>query len=127
MFHGLLSNSELLLMKYLWAAQENGEIGKPFFEIVNHANGDLAKSWKKQTINTFLTRLKEKGVISSTPRKGKAIYSPIITREEYCRDIIRQIAPEPFDFPTGMMDALLGIRKLSPQEKLQLMEYIEAL
>lgn len=40
------------------------------------------KAWAQKTVNTFLTRLVEKGVLGIT-KEGKAnVYSPLLAREE---------------------------------------------
>jgi len=41
------------------------------------------KGWKPQTILTMLTRLTNKGVLSSEKRGKERYYTPLITREEY--------------------------------------------
>lgn len=57
----LISESEYLIMEYLW----NHEEGKMFGDIVTYLNETCQKNWTKQTINTFIKRLKDKGLINT--------------------------------------------------------------
>lgn len=44
------------------------------------------QDWHQKTVNTFLTRLVEKGILHAR-REGKAnVYSPLLTREECVRE-----------------------------------------
>jgi predicted transcriptional regulator len=64
-------------MEFIWAA------GRPVTtsEIIKHLPAE--KSWKQNTVVTFLARLIEKAVIKAT-RIGKANhYEPCVTEQEY--------------------------------------------
>ena len=39
-------------------------------------------AWKQKTVNTFLTRLVQKGVLSVTKQGNVNVYAPILRREE---------------------------------------------
>ena len=56
-----MSQSESLIMEYLWKNDE----GKCFSEIMEYLNGELQKNWKKQTINTFIRHLIDKGLVTA--------------------------------------------------------------
>ena len=71
-----IGESELEIMKVLWKADEpinTQVIGKAVEE----------HGWKRTTISTFLTRLVEKGAITSEKRGREYYYTPIITEKEY--------------------------------------------
>ena len=62
-----LSNSELLIMQYLW--QQN--VPQTFSQIKEYF---AETGWKKQTINTFLIRLIQKGYLESDHSQAKTHY-----------------------------------------------------
>lgn len=69
-----VSDAEMEVMEKLWE-QEDG-IKQSDLLALFEADG---KIWKRQTLNTFLTRLEDKGLLKRENRIVKAIYS----REEY--------------------------------------------
>ena len=73
-----IADSELEIMRVLWHA------GKPlsFTEIRTALEGKT--NWSKSTIQTFIGRLREKGVIS-THSHYVTLYSPNITEEEFIK------------------------------------------
>lgn len=71
-----IGESELEIMKVLWKA------GEPVnTQIIGKAVEE--HGWKRTTISTFLTRLVEKGAISSEKRGREYYYTPILTEKEY--------------------------------------------
>ncbi|MBQ1348647.1 MAG: BlaI/MecI/CopY family transcriptional regulator [Aeriscardovia sp.] len=128
MFHGVLSESELLLMKYLWEDTEKGHSGIVFANIMNYTQNQLGKIWKKQTVNTFLSRLKSKNYIAATPSGGKCEYTPIISRTEYFKSVAKKISPGAnLDFPNCILDSLATNQPLTYGEKEEILEFIDSL
>ena len=74
-----MSDSENKIMEYLW----NNEQGKYFNEIMEHLNSTYQKNWKKQTVNTFIKRLIDKGLVSYENIGGVKCYVPTVNKEEY--------------------------------------------
>lgn len=72
-----LPESELNVMLALWETQEQ-PVPRTYFD------GKLAhKSWTVNALNSFLSRLEEKGFVQGV-REGKSkYYSALIQREEY--------------------------------------------
>lgn len=125
MFHGVLSESELLLMKYLWDETEKGHSGIVFSDIMAYTQLKLGKPWKKQTVNTFLSRLKTKEFITATPNHGKCTYLPIVRRVDYFRLVVQRIYPAAnVDFPDCIMDGVTGLRPLTQDEKEDIIDFI---
>ena len=69
-----ISDSELEVMEMLW--KHGSRIKQTDLLAVSVANG---KKWKRQTLNTFLSRLEEKGLVKRANRIVEAVYS----RDEY--------------------------------------------
>ncbi len=71
-----LPDSELEVMMALWRAQE--EKPRAFLDEMLQEKG-----WASNTINTYLTRLLEKGFISCERRGKTNYYKPVVPEEEY--------------------------------------------
>lgn len=72
-----MTSSEEEVMEYIW---ERGRV--TFRDILEYFHGEKGKTWKKQTLNTYLSRLIEKGLLE-TDGDTRKIYSPAISREAY--------------------------------------------
>ncbi|MFZ3130488.1 MAG: BlaI/MecI/CopY family transcriptional regulator [Desulfosporosinus sp.] len=72
-----ISDAEKQIMKFIWAA------GCPVTtsEIIQHLPEE--KSWKQNTVVTFLARLIEKGVLKATKISKANHYEPCVTEQEY--------------------------------------------
>lgn len=64
-----LSKTEYEIMEYFWEMGDKYTFG----ELMKYFNENLDKNWKKQTLNTFLSRLIEKGLL-----KKKKEQRPVI-------------------------------------------------
>lgn len=69
-----LSAAEKELMEFFW---KDGS-PKNFSEIMEYCQTVLKMTWKKQTVNTLLSRLIEKGFLS----RERGVYQPLIRSEE---------------------------------------------
>lgn len=69
-----MSDAELEVMEKLWDQSE----GIRQSQLLTLFEED-GKEWKRQTLNTFLSRLEEKGLVKRESRMVEAVYS----REEY--------------------------------------------
>lgn len=69
-----VSDAEMEVMEKLW--EQEGGIKQSELLALFEADG---KTWKRQTLNTFLARLEEKGLLKRENRIVKVVYS----REEY--------------------------------------------
>ncbi len=69
-----ISEAEMEVMEKLW--EQEGGVKQSELLALFEAEG---KTWKRQTLNTFLARLEEKGLVKRENRIVKVVYS----REEY--------------------------------------------
>lgn len=74
-----LSDAELEIMKVFW--EKNREF--TFAELLEYFQQNTDKDWKKQTLNTFLFRLQQKGYLQAEIVDRYKKYSAIITEETY--------------------------------------------
>ncbi len=105
-----MSQSESLIMDFLW----KNDGGKGFSEIMEYLNGELHKNWKKQTINTFIRHLIDKGLISADTSQKSRRYSAALTPAEYARGKADKILADSYDGSVEVfLSALTGGKKLS--------------
>lgn len=116
-----LSNSELLIMQYLW--QQN--IPQTFSQIKEYF---VETGWKKQTINTFLIRLIQKGYLESDHSQSKTHYKVLISADEYYHAYTHQILNESFHGSlTNFISAFTGNQTISASEKEELIDFLKGL
>lgn len=71
-----LPDAELSVMQAVWA--HGGEVSRGDIE------GALAShSWSVNTINTYLTRLCDKGYLSARREGRSNFYTPLVSQEKY--------------------------------------------
>lgn len=84
-----LSKSEEEIMEYIWENKE-GVTSKIVMEEFNEKK---EKHWKKQTVNTFLSRMVNKGLLKAELEKNRYTYYPALTKTEFeqgrAEDILR--------------------------------------
>ncbi len=74
-----VSETEKEILEYLW---ENPQ-GVLSREMLDYFNEEKQKDWKKQTLNTFLLRLAEKGLIEGKAQGVKKVYRAVYDAKEY--------------------------------------------
>ena len=62
-----------------------------FGELMKYFNENLDKNWKKQTLNTFLSRLIEKGLLKKEKEGTKTCYQMKITKAQFKQNKARAI------------------------------------
>lgn len=65
----VLSDTEFYILQYLWSL----ETPTTFAEILVHFTEE-GKTWKKQTVNTFLSRMIQKGYLKSIKQKVRELF-----------------------------------------------------
>lgn len=120
----VLSDCEQMVMKSVWAATQ--EIGVQ--EITEYVNQKYQKTWKLQTVSTFLSRLVKKGYLEMY-RKGRTFfYKPLVNEREYRKWIMMEYinfwsAGNVLDFVCGLCEDVT----LTSEEKQQIKDIIDRL
>ncbi|MDE6621154.1 MAG: BlaI/MecI/CopY family transcriptional regulator [Lachnospiraceae bacterium] len=118
-----MSQSESLIMDYLW----KNEDGKGFSEIMEYLNGELHKDWKKQTINTFIRHLIDKGLVQADASQKSRRYSAALTTAEYARGKANKILSDYYDGSIEVfLSALTGGKPLSKELAEQLNAMVDS-
>ncbi len=74
-----LSDSEREVMEVLWEKEKPMSFG----ELLYYFDTYTDKSWKKQTLNTFLFRMQQKGLLEIITEGRYKQYIPAMKKEEY--------------------------------------------
>ena len=114
-----LPDTELEVMKALWS------LGTDVPRLaLDHALASF--QWSRNTINTYLTRLVEKGFVS-VQRDGKSnLYTPLVSREDYLSFDSRSVLKRLYGTPRNFM-AALARDGLERQELDELRTFLEQL
>ena len=114
-----LPDAELEVMKALWAAGSD----VPRAALVD----SLAPfGWAANTINTYLTRLADKGFVSAR-REGKSnLYTPLVGQEEYQAFDSRAVLDRLYGSPRNFVAALAreGLARSELEELRTLLEQL---
>ena len=124
MVQNAMSATEFYILKYLWSR----ETPATFSEIMTHFNEEEKKEWKKQTVNTFLTRLAQKGFLNIDKSGKRAIYIPSVSKKKYYEDYAQQIIEDSYEGSLkNFICAFTENHKLTSNEKEELLTYIRSL
>lgn len=94
-----ISACERLVMKIIWDSTEDLALQ----EVMDRVNEENGKSWKPQTVSTFLSRLVKKGFLTAY-RKGRySYYQPVVSKNEFWKATMQENARF---FTKGDMGAL---------------------
>lgn len=110
-----LSEAEREVMEVLW---ENTPIKQ---SILLEKCNERGKDWKRQTLNTLLIRLEEKGIV----KREKRIVSAVISGKQYGTQQITEILNRFFDGKLSNFMCAFSNEELSEDEAEKLLEDIE--
>ncbi len=118
---GKLTEKEYTIMKYIW---DNPE-GVTFNEVYIYANtGD--SRLQRQTVNTHLHHLIEKGFVKAEGEERRHLYYPLIPRAEYDNMLAEHVVEQLFDGSLKkFVAALTSNRSLTSQEVSELKALIK--
>ena len=124
MVRNAMSATEFYILEYLWTR----ETPATFSEIMNHFNNEEKKEWKKQTVNTFLTRLAQKGFLNIDKSGKRALYIPSVTAKKYYEDYANLIINDSYKGSLkNFICAFTASHKLTEAERKELIAYIQSL
>ena len=108
-----ITDCELLVMKILWDTTE--ELSLP--GIVDAVNTAFDRTWKPQTVSTFLARLVRKGYLDMV-RKGRLfIYYPKVSKKEYATIVIGNYVEFYCENDASrIVENMMDVRKLTKEE-----------
>lgn len=124
MVRNAMSATEFYILQYLWTR----DTPATFSEIMVHFNEEEKKAWKKQTVNTFLSRLAQKGFLNVDKSGKRAIYIPTVTSKKFYENYAQEIVKDSYNGAIkDFIAAFTAGNKLSAAEKAELSSYIQTL
>lgn len=112
-----MADAERDVMEVIWRFPE-GINQSRLLEQVN----ETGKDWKRQTLNTIVTRLMDKELVSREKRHVCAL----MTKEEYCNIQIEEVIDDVYDGKfTNLVIAFTKRNKISSEEAVQLQKLLE--
>lgn len=82
-----LPESEELVMMVVWDATEAPDLEETMIKV----NERYGKSWRPQTVSTFLARLRKKGFLSAYKKGRYTYYVPEVPKQEYRKMVARRL------------------------------------
>ena len=124
MFEHELTDSELLVMKAVWATEEAMSIQG----ITAKVNWMYKKDWAKQTVSVFLGRIVKRGFLRSERKGRHFFYYPTVSEDEYAKKEIVKCVDM---WCNGRADILIATlakaRTLNDKEKAKLRTLIDSM
>lgn len=117
-----MSETESEIMEVLWSAGEPMSAA----QLLDHFATHHGKVWKAQTLSTFLSRLTQKGLLSSL-REGRVVYyQPIQTKADYLQGITKGILDSMYQGSVKhFFAALCGGAPLPEKDRAELRAWLE--
>lgn len=116
----MISESENKIMEFLWDQED----GKYFNEIMTYLNTKYDKNWKKQTVNTFIKRLTDKGLIIS--KGSNKQYFPAISYNEFKKGEAESMLNQLYQGSVfSFLSALTGGKKIDSEVAESLKKILE--
>jgi BlaI family penicillinase repressor len=115
-----ISNAEWDVMSVIW--EKGPQTATEVFDALPAGHG-----WKQKTVNTFLTRLVSKGVVSADRRERAYVYAARLGREGYVQAESRSFLRRVFHGVAG--DLVLHFcerAELTPEEIRELEQMLQA-
>jgi predicted transcriptional regulator len=109
--HSRLPDAEFDIMQIIWSQPT------PISSMQVATLSAPEKNWKPQTVLTLLTRLTNRGFLSSEKQGKERLYTPLISKEEYLnRETNMFMQRFHQNSLTGMMNALYAEKNLKEED-----------
>lgn len=117
-----LSETEYEIMEVLW----NSEVPMSASQILSYFAEHRNKEWKAQTLATFLSRLTQKGLLTSQREGRVPYYWPIKTCEEYQKSNAQRILDTLYGGSIkNFFAALYGESQMSEEDREALKQWLD--
>ena len=106
-----LPDAELAVMQAVWA--QSGAVGRADTEGALTSHG-----WSANTLNTYLTRLCEKGFLTSRREGRNNLYTPLVSRDRYLEFESRSVLKRLYGGSLGSFVAALNAEQPLEQREI---------
>jgi len=116
-----VSNSELELMKIIWA---NG--GKALYAQIMEELSKAGCMWQKNTVITLLSRLVEKGLLKARKIGRRNEYTAVVSEEDYQAEQARMLLDKFYEGNAkGLVSTLIQRKMLTAKDYEELKQFWE--
>ena len=115
-----LPDSELAVMKAIWACGEDVSRAEMETHLTEY-------NWSANAVNTYLSRLTEKGFVSSRKEGKSLLYTPLVSRNEYLAFDSRRVLKILYDGKPRNFMAALASSGLDKQDVAELRALLDEL
>jgi predicted transcriptional regulator len=117
-----LGTAELDVLRVLW-----DEGPAPVRDVMNHLHS-RGRDWAYTTVQTLLTRLEQKGAVTSDKSGLAFVFRPVVSRDRVRRSRLKELVEELYDGAAGSLVLhLVKTQRLSGDEVAELSKLIEQL
>ena len=106
-----LPDAELAVMQAIWAV--GGEVSRGDLDGALSSHG-----WSANTVNTYLTRLCEKGFLSSRREGRNNLYTPLVSKDRYLEFESRSVLKRHYGGSLGSFVAALNAEQPLEQSEI---------
>ena len=111
-----LPDAELAVMQAIWAGAPEGITAMDYLADLD---GALAShGWSANTVNTYLTRLCEKGFLSSRREGRNNLYTPLVSKDRYLEFESRSVLKRLYGGSLGSFVAALNAEQPLEQSEI---------
>ncbi len=115
-----ISEAEMKVMNKVWEMQRTVSV-QEMVDILN----EEGEEWAYQTVATFLKRLEAKGVLSATKKARKLSYFPLLSKEQYEKQVARDFVERKFSGSLkSFLAAFSGNQKLDENDIKELKDWL---
>lgn len=115
-----ISEAEMKVMNKVWEMQRTVSV-QEMVDILN----EEGEEWAYQTVATFLKRLEAKGVLSATKKARKLSYFPLLSKEQYEKQVARGFVERKFSGSLkSFLAAFSGNQKLDENDIKELKDWL---
>lgn len=117
-----LTRAEAEIMNHLWSL----EAGATFGDILYYFQNEGDRGWKKQTLNTYLRKLIDKGLISTQKIGTKLYYSAALEKESFGTLKSQEVINEYYNGSTSkFFAAFSSANSITQEEANELLELLK--
>lgn len=88
-----LTNTEQVIMKCIWEIGDNVAVA----DLLERLKTEYGKEYARTTISVFMSYLRDKGYVTYEKRSHAYVYKPLISEEEYQKDLMKRYQKNSFN------------------------------
>lgn len=112
-----LTNTEETIMNCIWEQNKDVSVA----DLLQYMKDTYGKNYARTTVCVFMSYLREKGYVVYHKKSHAYVYHPLISRQEYRQDRLRDLVSRCFEGSyVEMVKAIIQSNDLTPDDKAQL-------